>query len=339
MTPEIMTTHQLPPSQQLDAWRSWFSSVFEVEHHREYEEQGFLAESRHWTMEGFGVSRVRAPSLRALRTKGLVRRNPVDHWVLTLGQHDTSISTAVNALAVPAQTPFLVSLGEDVVSERVADERLHFYLPRDQFRSIAPQLDAARGQILRTGLGHLLADFLRHLAHALPDLPPGELSHVTQAVRAMVGACLAPSPDRLAQGSGQIGAVRMERVRRVVQRHMSSPDLGVSLLCREVGMSRTQIYALLRGEGGVEHYIRRKRLEASHVLLCDGKTQGTIADIALSVGFGDPSQFSRAFRQEFGTTPSEVRAAMGGAHSSDPTDAPGIMVRPLSAYLRGLAPP
>lgn len=337
MTPEIMSTHHLPPAQQLDAWRSWFSSVFDVEHHPEYGEQGFPAESRHWTMDGFGVSQVRAPSLRALRTRTLVRRNPVDHWVVTLGQHDTSISTSDDSMAVPAQTPFLVSLGEDVFSERVADERLHFYLPRDHFGSFATQLDAARGRILESGLGRLLADFLRHLARTLPELRPEELPHVTGAVRAMVGACLVPSSDRMVLAAGQIDAVRLERVRRAVQRHMASPRLDAALLCHEVGMSRTQLYALLQGEGGVQHYIRRQRLEACHARLRDGTNRGSIAEIASRMGFDDPSQFSRVFRQEFGATPSEVRAAEAGAFPLPPADRLGPQVRPLREYLGGLA--
>jgi hypothetical protein len=74
-----------------------------------------------------------------------VRRNPVDHWCLTLGEHDTGVQKRDDCFRVPAQTPFLVSLGVDLTSERVADERLHIYLPRDNFAEIATQLDAATG--------------------------------------------------------------------------------------------------------------------------------------------------------------------------------------------------
>lgn len=338
MTPEIMSTWDLPARHQLDAWRSWYASVFDLVHQPKAGEEGFLAESRHWTLDGFAVGQVRAPSLCAVRSRALVRRNPVDHWVITLGQHDTSLSTSDDAMAVPAQTPFLISLGRDVVSERVADERLHFYLPRDHFGAFATQLDAARGLVLKTGLGRLLGDFLRNLARTLPDLRPEDLPHVAEAVRAMVGACIVPTPERMTLATGQINAVRLDRIRRAIRKHMGSPNLDASLLCGEIGVSRTQLYSLLQGEGGVQHYIRRRRLEACHAMLSDRSNSVPISGIALRMGFDDPSQFSRVFRQEFGMTPRDVRAAAEAGLTQAPAgDRRGPAVRPLSECLRGLS--
>jgi AraC-like DNA-binding protein len=333
MTPEILSTHGLPPPQQLDAWRSWFSSVFEVEL-PEDSSRGFLAESRYWTLDGFGIGQVSAPGLRATRSKALVRRNPMDHWCLTLGEHDTGVQKRDDCFRVPAQTPFLVSLGVDLTSERVADERLHIYLPRDNFAEIASQLDAARGIGLETGLGRLLGDFLRNLAHDLPKLAPADLPHVTAAVRAMIGACVVPTPDRMVVAAGHIDATRLDRIRRIIRRNVESPKLDAAMLCGALGISRTQLYRLLQGEGGVAHYIRKLRLEACHARLSDPSSRGTVAEIAARLGFDDASQFSRAFRREFGATPREVRVAAGGRAGPVPPEASGI--RPLSEFLRKL---
>jgi hypothetical protein len=68
----------------LEAWRSWFHSVFEVLP-RQSDEAGFLAESRLWNLDGLAVSRVAAPSIHVARTKALIRRNPVDNWAITIG--------------------------------------------------------------------------------------------------------------------------------------------------------------------------------------------------------------------------------------------------------------
>jgi len=74
-------------------------------------------------------------------------------------------------------------------------------------------------------------------------------------------------------------------------------------------MSRSQLYRLLKGEGGAAHYIRRLRLSESFALLCDTSINLPIGKIAESLRFGDASDFSRAFRREFGRSPSDVRAA------------------------------
>lgn len=322
MTPESMSTHTIATYQQLDAWRGWFSSVFDVEEPADGR-RGFLAESRYWAMDGFAIGQVSAPALRSSRSKALVRRNPVDHWCLTIGQQDTFVRKGGEAFRVPAHSLFLVSLGEELSSERAADERLHLYLPRDSFAEMASQLDAAQGLVLETALGRLLADFLHNLARSLPDLQPADLPHVTEAARAMIGACVVPTSDRLHAAADQIDAARLEKVRRLIRRNIESPALDTGLLCAGLGISRTQLYRLLQGEGGVAHYIRKLRLEACRARLADPSTRGTIGEIAERVGFDNPSQFSRAFRREFGLSPSEARA--GASHAGGGLQTHGSM--------------
>ena len=101
----------------------------------------------------------------------------------------------------------------------------------------------------------------------------------------------------------------MERVRRAVRSNLRSPLLGPDRLCREAATSRSQLYRLLEGEGGVARYILRRRLSESFAILCDTTNNFSIAAIAETLCFADASNFSRAFRREFGMSPSEVRTA------------------------------
>lgn len=73
-------------------------------------------------------------------------------------------------------------------------------------------------------------------------------------------------------------------------------------------MSRSQLYRLLEGEGGVAHYIQRRRLSESFSMLCDASNSLPIGKVAELLCFADGSSFSRAFRREFGMSPSDVRA-------------------------------
>ena len=61
----------------------------------------------------------------------------------------------------------------------------------------------------------------------------------------------------------------------------------------------------LTGRSG-NQFIRHIRLVNACVLLRD--PEPTIAAVANNCGFSDPVYFTRAFRQEFGVTPSEWRA-------------------------------
>jgi AraC-like DNA-binding protein len=56
--------------------------------------------------------------------------------------------------------------------------------------------------------------------------------------------------------------------------------------------------------------IRTRRLERCREDLSDpALAHRSIMEIAEHWGFGDPAHFSRAFRKQFGMTPSEVRAS------------------------------
>ena len=336
MTPERFATHSLPASNQLEAWRVWFRSVFDVMP-RQSLDGGFPAETQLWKLGGLTVSRVSAPSISVARTKTLIRRNPVDHWVITLGNRvTTAVRTDDVSLEAPAGMPFVVSLGNELISERRQDERLQLYLARDSFREIGQILDAAQGTVLNTSLGKLLADYMLLLERSLPDLAPEDLPRLAGAVKAMVGACIVPSPERVAVAASQIGLGRLERLRRAVRRHLRSPALGPDMLCREVGTSRSQLYRLLQGESGVARYIQRQRLLEGHAALCDVSNTKPIAVIADELCFADASGFSRAFRHEFGMSPSDVRAASlaGLTPAALPKDHVGPEVRNLSDCLR-----
>jgi AraC-like DNA-binding protein len=327
--PVTLRTHELPAQAQVGAWRGWFDSVFDLAQPEEEREAGFLAESLAWPLAGMGLSQVSAPRLSVMRTRQLIRRNPVDHWSLTMGGVETRLQTPQGLVRIPANTPFIVSLGRELVSERDADQRLQLYLSRDRLEAMAGPLDAACDQPLDGMLGQLLADYLRLLAQRIPHLRPEEAARLPDAIAAMVAACVQPSPDRLALAEGQMEATRLARVRRAIRAHLGSARLSPQLLCRLAGTSRSQLYRLLEGEGGVARYIQKLRLEASHAALGDERDARSIAQVAEACGFHDPSAFSRAFRREFGATPSEVRMAALAGHA----------MRPLALRGDGLATP
>ena len=81
------------------------------------------------------------------------------------------------------------------------------------------------------------------------------------------------------------------------------------MLCRELGMSRSSVYRLLESEGGVARYIQRHRLAECFAQLSDPSNTKPVVEIADESGMPDPSSFSRAFRREFGLSPTDVREA------------------------------
>ena len=337
MTPAMLATHSLPVSEQFEAWRAWYAAVFDMSP-RQPEAEGFRARTSAWTMDGFGFSRVATPPISLARTKTLVRHNPVDHWCISVSKKSaTTLEAGEDVLEAAPGVPFILSLGEETHMER-AQDRIQLYLTRDDFQAIAPLLDGARDRALDSPEGHLLADYMILLERNIPHLPASDGPKLARAIQAMVGACLAPSADRLAEASNHIDLTLMERVRQAVARNLRSPSLSPEKLCREAATSRSQLYRLLEPEGGVAHYILRRRLSESFSLLCDASSNLPIGKVAEMLCFADGSSFSRAFRREFGMSPSDVRAgAVGGSPPmAPPKNVAGPGLHSFSECLRRL---
>jgi len=248
-----------------------------------------------------------------VETKSYLRRDPIDHWVISYCVRGTHFAnTAGTPVEVPAKVPFLASLGQEFLHERTHIYRVSFLMARDGFRDIAPLLDAACAPTLDTPLGHLLGDYMMALEHHLPDVTEADFPRLARAVGAMVAAA-APSAERVAIAGAQIDVGRKERVRRVIRKHLRTPTFRPSILCRLVGMSRSNLYRLFEDTGGVARYIQRERQLEAHAVLTDPASTQSISSIAEDLCLADASSFSRAFKREFGHSPGELRlAALAG---------------------------
>jgi len=192
MTPDTFATQSLQPRDQLGAWREWFEPVLDVlPKHAPGDE--FTAEMHIWKLGGLAMSRTIAPPVNVVRAKSNLRRDPVDHWVISYCARAAHLAQTAGAeLEVPARVPFLRSLGQEFLHERTHVDRVQFFLARDAFRDIAPLLDGALGSTLDTPLGHLLGDYMMALERRLPVVTEADLPRLTNAVGAMVAAASGP---------------------------------------------------------------------------------------------------------------------------------------------------
>ena len=99
----------------------------------------------------------------------------------------------------------------------------------------------------------------------------------------------------------------LQKIREIVEMHLRDAAFDMVQLSREVGMSHSQIFRKIKALTGRSPsvFIRRVRLQHARQLL--ETTTLSVAQIAYDTGFNSPNYFSRAFLEEFGKTPSELR--------------------------------
>jgi AraC family transcriptional regulator len=99
------------------------------------------------------------------------------------------------------------------------------------------------------------------------------------------------------------------RVTRSVRAIERSPDVGLGLggLAQEAGLSPYHFLRTFERLTGItpHQYVRRARLRDAASRLAAERQK--VLDIALDCGFGDVSNFNRAFRSEFGVSPTNFR--------------------------------
>jgi AraC family transcriptional regulator len=128
---------------------------------------------------------------------------------------------------------------------------------------------------------------------------------VEMAARAMSVAAGAFRDQAVVRSDAE---ARVTRVARMIDRH---PDAALTLgsLARAAGLSPYHFLRTFERMTGVtpHQYVLRARLRAAAMRLAGDEEK--VLDIALDCGFGDVSNFNRAFRTEFGVSPRAFRVA------------------------------
>ncbi len=98
----------------------------------------------------------------------------------------------------------------------------------------------------------------------------------------------------------------LKQVRDIMENNLANENFGISQLCREISMSRAQLYRKFKAltNQTVSKHIRSVRLNKARELL--SSTDLTVSEIAFQVGYKSVSHFSTHFTREFGINPSKV---------------------------------
>lgn len=97
----------------------------------------------------------------------------------------------------------------------------------------------------------------------------------------------------------------IERLQVILDTHLSNAEFSTDQFAAEAGMSRMQLHRKLKTLLGFSatEFLRHERLKAAAILLEKG--EGTIAEIAYSVGFNDVVYFSKCFKDIYNIPPSK----------------------------------
>ena len=316
ITRTIFTTKGLPSDKQFDAYRDYCAPVIEVSPNEEFG-SGFDALCEMWQLGGVVCRRIRAPAGPFGRSNAQVRRDGLDHWVFNVVRRGKqNASPAGSELSTGAGELSVFSLAGAYQAHRTNIDWVGLFVPRGTFSAIDAALNHNEHRALDNSLGRILAAYLIALSDELPSMKEGDLPHAVKAMEALVEKSVNSSPAVLNSSETSLDMPRMRLLRDTIDGNLGSWNLHAGRLCKLADVSRSNLYRMFEPYGGVVRYIQRQRLRRAHDLLADPNCTRQISLIANVHCFADSSTFSRAFRHEFGYSPTDLRKRVEGGRAA-----------------------
>lgn len=146
----------------------------------------------------------------------------------------------------------------------------------------------------------MAADELSH-----PEVARSVSAHILDLVALVLGARGDPAETT----PGGARAARLKALKADVMSMLGSSELSSELIAGRHGISSRYVRKLFEQEGtSFTSFVLGERLTRVKRMLRDSRyAHLTIAQIAQACGFNDISYFNRAFRRQFGATPTDVR--------------------------------
>ena len=131
------------------------------------------------------------------------------------------------------------------------------------------------------------------------------LKHREQTKEKYRNILLSPLPENSTFSSAD--EIFLLRLNKIINQNIENTDFDISVICKEIGMSRASLYSKLKAitNMGANDYINKLRIEKAISIM--KTSDAPFTEIADKVGFNTPRYFSTVFKQYTGETPTSYR--------------------------------
>ncbi|XLF74823.1 helix-turn-helix domain-containing protein [Streptomyces sp. DSM 116496] len=262
------------------------------------------------------LSALKCSPVLSRRTLAHVRRGDPEHVQLALVTQGAFKISQRGSESVVAGGLVLTdtSRPSEGVSAGGQGEAIVLQIPRPALALRPNRVDRLLAQNLAAdrGSGAVFADFLKTLLTHGPRCRPEELRGMGSIALDLATACLAQQLGDLGEAPAEVRAQEtLQRIHRFIENNLGDPGLTPQVIADRHNLSLRALHALFADQDlSIAARIRANRLERAHADLARAELSGQpVQAIAARWGFSSATAFSRAFREAYGITPTEHRAA------------------------------
>lgn len=227
----------------------------------------------------------------------------LDGWATVRGARASAQLTPGDICLIPPDEPLVVDRTTNFrqVIMDVRAHLLHEMLPG--WRQILARRIAADQAGARA-----IAQLVRFTTEQRAALDAACRDHLSatllRLLPSLAGASESATGGAWRRGS-RLAAYHRERVEEYVTENLGSSELSVDSIAGALGLSRRYVHKLFDGDGPtLMQWVMERRLQAARSEL-QQRHGRSITEVAYACGFNSLSHFSRAYKQRFGTSPSQ----------------------------------
>lgn len=193
-----------------------------------------------------------------------------------------------------------------------AVDQIHLLIPRSL---LAQANGSLHGCVVPRASSHcrMLRDRFHRMVSASQAAAPEHMTTLVAETVQLLAQCI-NNGTRSRASSESLEATRRD-VMDYIDAHLTDVALNPELLLQQFAVSRAKLYRLFADLGGIQRYIRDRRLDGAVREICRHPKR-SISDTAKRYGFTNSRQFQRAIQSRFGITARDARRRWG-SHSGE----------------------
>lgn len=311
----IFHSNLYPSEKRIETYRESMSVVFDVEGIKRDECDSFVAKIESRLISDMMLVDCQTVAQKFLRPSAKIAKDGMDHLLIQVFLNgSTTWSEKEEVVCQPSQL-IVIDMSRPWKAYNPDFRNLTLVVPRRLLYGKLHDEDGHHGRVLnpkenpfaellrshiltlhRT-IGSVKKEFAHSLVTPSVDLVVAALNHASQIESGKRGD-LCPSRTK---------ALSLQ-IRRYIEENLGDPGLQVASIQKKFNLTRSTIYRLFPSSNGVMGYVRERRMKTAYKWLAMPRRPGeSIAEIAFRLGFENETSFTRAFKNHFGVTPSEVK--------------------------------
>jgi AraC-like DNA-binding protein len=309
---KLLSTDVVAPRDRAPQWCEWISRHFGGLQSDLYGDTGFDGHLASTQAGDVILTRLEANRHRVVRTAAMVRTSDVPYLKIVAPWQGSATVQQSGREACARDGAWVIydTTGSYEIGNPERVDHLIVMVPKDAVAERGQRFDGVMARRLgASGISRVALETMRNTWLELPNMSEAAAEGAGELIKQFVRLSLMELAGQETAPT-QREALR-DRIRAHVQQHLRDPQLSADSIARALNCSRRHLYNAFAGEGeSIAAYVQRLRLQACiRDLQQQGPHARPITDIALSWGFGNPSHFSRVFRDHTGKSPSEFRGA------------------------------